>query len=473
MEKRVVLIYPYFYEMDPVEKLFQPLGIAYLASQLKVLDVKTDIVDCTFSTFDEAVETIVSMNPAIIGISIMISFSRSAFQLVEVLRRKLPEALFVCGGPLPTLYPEHFSKDFDVVFRGEGDIIFPAFCKNYMQSLEDSADQKTKSTDQKTKPTEQRMNDGNQKADSFEQKPTNEFINDINPEDYPGIFMKRNGKIYSSEIIHHDEEILQGLPIPYREGRHNELYQEFWGRTQNVKPAMIMITRGCPFNCDFCSKPVWGNIFRKPSLDKIFQEIEEIIALGYDQLWIADDSFTLDPEFLASFCTEKIRRNLKISWTCLSRTNGLDEVIVSLMKKAGCVKAYFGLETGSNEVLALMNKHTTVEDGIAAVRLFESIGIGTGGFFIVGYPGETEETIKKTFDLALSLPLDEIFFNIPLPLPGSGLFDRVIGINTEQDWSKASETRFVYKSDFNEDWLRENIEAAMNEFNLRKVKMIK
>ena len=447
MEKRVVLIYPYFYQVDPVEKLFQPLGIAYLASQLKVLDLKTDIVDCTFSTFDEAVETIVLMNPAIIGISIMISFSRSAFQLLEALKYKLPESLFVCGGPLPTLYPEHFSKDFDIVFRGEGDLIFPSFCRDYLESLEDSP---------------------GQKAYSLLEKSNTKFINDINPGDYPGIYMTRTGKIYSSEIIHHSEEILQGLPVPYRQGKHNELYQEFWGRTQDVKPAMIMITRGCPFNCDFCSKPVWGNIFRKPSLDKIFQEIEEIIALGYDQLWIADDSFTLDPEFLVSFCTEKIRRNIQISWTCLSRTNGLDEEIVSLMKKAGCVKAYFGLETGSNEVLALMNKNTSVENGIKAVHLFKSIGIGTGGFFIVGYPGETEETIKMTFDLALSLPLDEIFFNIPLPLPGSGLFDRVIGMDTEQDWSKASETRFVYESDFNEDWLRDQIEATMREFNRRK-----
>ena len=430
MEKRVVLIYPYFYENDPVEKLFQPLGISYLASQLKELGVNTDIVDCTFSTFQEAIETVVSMNPAIVGISIMISFSRSAFDLAMALRDRLPNTLFVCGGPLPTLYPHHFLNAFDIVFRGEGDLIFPNFCQNYLNKRSD-------------------------------------FINALEPEVYPGIYFKRNGSLCTSDPIHHSEEVLRSLPSPYRDGKNNKLYQDFWGKTETIKPAMIMVTRGCPFACDFCSKPVWGNLFRKPSLEMVFREIEEIIALGFNQLWIADDSFTLDTDFLISFCEEKINRNLNISWTCLSRTKGITENIVALMKKAGCVKAYFGLETGSNEVLALMSKDARVEDGIAAVKTFEAAGIKTGGFFIVGYPGETEETIRRTFNFALELPLDEIFFNIPLPLPGSGLFNRVIGIDEDIDWSKASETRFVYKSEFDESWLKSEIARTMKEFNKR------
>jgi anaerobic magnesium-protoporphyrin IX monomethyl ester cyclase len=433
MDKRVVLMYPYFYENDPVEKLFQPLGISYLASQLKELGVKTDIVDCTFSSFDEAVETVVTMKPAIIGISIMISFSRSAFDLARALRDRLPNTLFVCGGPLPTLYPHHFLNAFDIVFRGEGDLIFPNFCQNYLNKRRD-------------------------------------FIEALEPEVYPGIYFMRNGSLCNSNPIHHSEDVLRSLPPPYRDGKNNKLYQDFWRKNETIKPAMIMVTRGCPFTCDFCSKPVWGNLFRKPSLEMVFREIEEIITLGFDQLWIADDSFTLDTDFLISFCKEKINRNLNISWTCLSRTKGITEDIVDIMKKAGCVKAYFGLETGSNEVLALMSKDASVEDGIAAVKIFDAAEIKTGGFFIVGYPGETEETIRKTFDLALALPLDEIFFNIPLPLPGSGLFERVIGIDEDIDWSKASETRFVYKSEFDEAWLKSEIKKTMYEFNKRNKK---
>ncbi len=433
MEKRVVLIYPYFRDKDPVEKLFAPLGIAYLTSQLKALSVPVTLVDCTFESLEDVVDSVALINPAIIGISIMISNSRNGFAIAKALRERLPKTLFLAGGPLPTLYPERFLPDFDLVFRGEGDLIMPNFCQAYLEA-EDGHD----------------------------------FLAELNPFDYPGIYLQGSSTIKSSPQIHHSEEVIRNLPTPYREGSQNALYQHFWRQEAGCKPTTIMITRGCPYNCEFCSKPVWGSEFRKPTMDKVFEEILEIKALGYDQLWIADDSFTLDLNFLKEFCMEKISRGISIDWTCLSRTRGLDLKTAELMKRAGCVKVYLGLESGSDKVLALMKKNATVQDGIDAVELFHDIGIKTAGFFIVGYPGETPDTVQRTFNHALALPLDEIFFNVPIPLPGSALFSRVVGIHRQGDWEKASDVKFLYDSDFDEEALRRDIDWTMAEF--KKIK---
>jgi len=429
----VTLVYPYFLSRDPVEKLFPPLGIAYLASQLEELGVSVTVTDCTFESFDEVIDRIAGSRPAIIGISIMVTMSRNAFELLGKLRERLPGTLFVAGGPLPTVNPAMFSEKFDVVFCGEGDVTFPRFCRDYLSSGSFPHDLKN--------------------LDLFS---------------YPGLSVKRDGKIVSSPPVHHPSGTLDRLPLPDRSAFDHARYQAAMEKNTGLKQTSLIVTRGCPFSCDFCSKPVWGSLFRKPPLEKVFSEIEELAALGYTCLWIADDCFTLDSEYLAAFCHEMIRRDVPVSWTCLSRVDRLTPGIVDLMKRAGCIRVYLGLESGSNETLRLMNKQVTVEQGIRAVHLFSRAGIGTAGFFMVGYPGETTESIEKTFDLVLSLPLDEAWFTIPLPLPATPLFDRVANLASWDDWEVSNQVKFVYPSEFDERWLGRRISDTMDAFRKKK-----
>jgi anaerobic magnesium-protoporphyrin IX monomethyl ester cyclase len=195
--------------------------------------------------------------------------------------------------------------------------------------------------------------------------------------------------------------------------------------------------------------------------------MEEIRRLGYDRLWIADDSFTLDLSYLRSFCEEKISREQSLTWICLSRVDQLDVDLVALMQRAGCVGVYLGLESGSDRTLRLMKKRASVVDGHRAVHLFHDAGIAVSGFFLVGYPGESIASIEQTLTYALSLPLEEISINIPYPLPGSPLFDRVAEIES-RDWKTASEISFLYRSEFNETWLRERIASTMECFRKKK-----
>jgi anaerobic magnesium-protoporphyrin IX monomethyl ester cyclase len=429
----VALVYPYFRYRDPVEKLFPPLGIAYLASQLKRLGISVLVADCTFETFEQAIDLIAVSRPAIVGFSIMVTMSRNAFEMLKELRKRLPNTLFIAGGPLPSVHPAMFGEAFDLVFCGECDTTFPSFCRDYLS-----------------------------------QGRNRDFLETLDPASYPGIYINAGGRITASEPRHNRQAVLDRLPLPDRSVFDHERYQAAIKENTGLLQTSLIVTRGCPFACDFCSRPVFGNVFRKPTLEKVFSEIDEIVSLGYDTLWVADDCFTLDTTYLADFCTGMIDRGVPVNWTCLSRIDRIDADLVGLMKRAGCIRVYLGLESGSDETLKLMNKQTTVRQGIGAVDLFHRAGIGTAGFFMVGYPGETRESIEKTFRLALSLPLDEAWFTVPLPLPGTPLFSRVAVLEDWEDWETSNQVKFVFPTEFDEQWIRSRINETLHEFQKRK-----
>jgi len=434
MPEGIALIYPFFREKNPVEeeKLFPPLSVAYLASQMKERSLRVSVYDGTFLTPDDVIRNVARDAPAIISMYLMITMCGNALVLVEALRKLLPGTLFIAGGPLATVYPDRFAEVFDVVFCGEGDLTVPRFCEDYCKSGCDPCD-----------------------------------ISRLDLKSYPGICLRIRESVFIVPAVHHPVEVIESLPLPDRSVFDHSRYQEFWERTSGCRMTSIMITRGCPYSCDFCSKPVWGTYYRKPALERIFTEIRDILGYGYNRLWIADDSFTLDTGYLRAFCRKKIMEGLTFTWTCLSRVDGLDEEIVGLMKDAGCMRVYLGLESGNDETLHLMGKRASVEEGIEAVRLFRQAGIETAGFFIVGYPGESEESIDETLALAASLPLTEISINIPFPLPGSPLFSRIGSIDTTADWRMANEVSFIYKSEFDEPLLRQRIRKAKDVFRDR------
>ncbi|MHC1720021.1 MAG: radical SAM protein [Clostridiaceae bacterium] len=426
--KKVLLVYPYFYTGVKKDQLFPPLGVSLLSAILKKSGIDVLKLDCTFLTLEKAVQKAQAYKPDITGIYVMTTLSRNAFELINKLREVNPESIYVSGGPLPTLYPSKFAQTFDYVFRGEAAKSFPDFCRDYLNNPSKS-----------------------------------DFITNIDPQQYPGIYSNRMG-VMDSPVMHLAKEEIDECPIPDREGLDHKRYQEISNGYSGNKKASIMMTYGCPFSCDFCSKPIFGSHVRFRSLDKVFEEIRDIISYGYDSLWIADDLLTYDTQFLKSFCGRFIEENLQISWSCLSRVDSVTYEDVKMMKYAGCRKVYLGIESGNDKILNLMNKKTDLAQVRKCVELFKSNGIDCAGFFIVGYPGETLETIEDTFTFALSLGLDEISFNVPYPLPGSKLYERVSEIS-EDDWTVENETRFLYKSEFDEKWLKRRIKETLEAFD--------
>lgn len=428
---KVALIFPYFRTKSSLEMLFPPLGLASLAAQLRKRQIDVRIFDCTFETFSHVKKALVEYQPDIVGISSMILLSRNTFRFAEMVREQLPLALLVAGGPMPTLYPERYAGSFDLVFRGEADRSFPDFCQDY---LSQNLDRKT--------------------------------LYKLDLGHYPGVFGHSLDIIVDNPVIHHGAQEMRSFPIPDRSDFDHPKYQQFWIHKDGTRTTSIMVTLGCPFDCDFCSRPVFGHVYRKRDLDTVMAEIQQIQGLGYDQLWIADDNFTLNLSLLDRFCHRML--SMQMTWSCLSRSTGITPENAGLMKAAGCQKVYLGLETGSDETLRLMNKKATLQDGMQAVDHFRQAGIKVAAFFIVGYPGETKTSIEDTFKFALSLPLDEISFNVPFPLPGSNLFDRVSGIDPEKDWREENEVTFVYNSEFDPAWIKRRIRQTMLAFTERK-----
>lgn len=429
----IVLLYPYSCKQTRNTMLFHPVGIAQLTAILRQAGMEVLVKDLTFEDIKGCLDDLVSDHPRIVGIYIMLTMAENALMLAKKIRQDIPEAVLVCGGPLPTVRPERFDRDFDIIFRGESALSFPIFCSDYLASFS---------------------------------------IGDILGRGgrYPGLHAIDPGKgtLLQTPAQSIDEETLDRLPVPDRSDFRHDRYQQAWQEREGFSPACIMTTYGCPHDCEFCSKPIFGRYFRRRSMDRIMEEIHDIRSFGYDGLWIADDCFTLDLGHVRDFCLRMIRENVGMKWTCLSRTEEITMQDAALMKEAGCKKVFFGLESGDNDILKLMNKNTTVEAAERALDLFSRCGIETAGFFMVGYPGESLETIEATLQWALTLPLDEISFTIPFPLPDTKLAERVSGLQADADWRYENENRFVYASGFDQEYLQRRIEETYARFAVKK-----
>jgi anaerobic magnesium-protoporphyrin IX monomethyl ester cyclase len=268
---------------------------------------------------------------------------------------------------------------------------------------------------------------------------------------------------------------LDCLPFPARDLFDNEAYKCYYAKKFGYTTTPLITSRGCPFSCDFCSRPVFGTNFRMRSAGNIVDEVESVVSLGYDRVWFADDCFTLNREHLQSVCNEMLQRRVDVGWECLSRVDTMNLEVGRKMKQAGCVRVFFGIESGNDAVLTLMKKEITVEQAKRAVYVAKAEGLQVGAFFIIGYPGESDRTVLDTVRFASGLPLDYLSFTLPYPIPGTALFERVKGNGgvAVDDWDEPKNWglirhKLLYGSRFSEAKLKFAIGKAHLQFYGRK-----
>lgn len=423
----VTLIYPYFHRSNDNSIFrFPPLGLGYVASCLKKAGIAVELVDCTFLKQDEALKRVRRSRPRIIGMQVMFSMKEKALELASLLKKDCE--LLVAGGPLPTSDPEEFLHSFDVVVVGEGE--------QTMLELVRAVQNGTGLVNVKGIAFKEK--------DKVEVTPSRDFIKD-----------------------------LDGIAFPSREFFNHEAYMRYFKEKFGYTETSVITSRGCPFSCDFCSRPVFGNSFRSRSAANIVDEVEVVHKLGYERVWFADDCFTLDRKRLPKICDELARRRANVSWECLSRVDTVDGPIAQKMKTAGCVRVFFGIESGNDLVLRIMKKQVTTKQAEKAVRIFKKAGIQVGAFFILGYPGENSETVLDTVKFASSLPLDYLSFTFPYPIPGTPLFDRVKSSMVSQEWKEPQnihliEHKLLFCSSLSEAKLKFAIFKGMTQFYMRK-----
>ncbi|MCP4576491.1 MAG: radical SAM protein [Deltaproteobacteria bacterium] len=187
---------------------------------------------------------------------------------------------------------------------------------------------------------------------------------------------------------------------------------------------MVAPVRGCPYPCSFCTAPLYyGKKLRKRPIEIVVDEMEESLhRFSVRDFFVWADTFTADKAYAEAFSREIMARRLDIAWTCNSRVDTIDRSLLSLMKQAGLWMISFGLESGNHVVLKHCNKRITVNQSKTAVNVAHELGIKTSGHFILGLPGEKQNSMEETLALALELPLDIAQFYAAAPFPGTPLF---------------------------------------------------
>ncbi len=195
--------------------------------------------------------------------------------------------------------------------------------------------------------------------------------------------------------------------------------------------TFIVTSRGCPAGCKYCIKHVtYQNSVRVRSAENIVAELEYLVSLGIHNIHMYADLFTVNREHVINLCNLIIERQLNIAWMCNSRVDYVDEEMLQLMGKAGCWMISWGIESANEQILKRARKGYKKEQAFKALKWSKAAGIMNWGYFIIGLPGETEESIRETIDYAKQLPLDIALFHIAAPYPGTPFFYEVV----ENNW---------------------------------------
>jgi anaerobic magnesium-protoporphyrin IX monomethyl ester cyclase len=410
----VLLIYPFFRpRRDRSVFRFPPLGICYIASSLRAAGHSVTVLDCTFEkNRKDALGKALALQAEVVGVYCMVTMWDDSMWFAGQLRQQT--RLLVAGGPLPTCDPLPFMELFDIVVRGEGE-------QTILELL-----------------------------DAFN---TGSELRAI-----PGIVYRERAALRGKNefVFTKDRPFtkdLDRIPFPARDLLPNGHYIRYARKKYGYSITTVISTRGCPYRCEFCSNVVFGGSFRERSPANVVDEIEAALRLGYERISFADDVFTMKKERVVSICDMILDRGLRFQWECLGRVDSLDAPTAIKLKQAGCTRIYFGIESGDSYVLQLMNKKITIDQANKAVEIAHAAGLQVGAFFILFYPGDTDDSVLRTLHYAASLPLDYVGLSMPYPLPGTALYERVRGrINRawHPDDSPFGSHVLIFNADFSE-----------------------
>ncbi|HYZ02769.1 MAG TPA: radical SAM protein [Candidatus Binatia bacterium] len=418
----VVLVYPQRAPAKGRHWIMPSLGLMYLAASLQRAGYTVRQIDHTFLERREVLAEIERLRPSVIGIYCMITMQDEAFSLADDVRGK---ALTVVGGPYPSGEVEPFLDRFDLVAIGEGEETIVGIM---------------------------------------------EHLTDRRFEEVHGLAFKRDGEVVRTPPRVRSKDMSQ-LPLPYRVDLPNQEYIAYWRRHWKSGTTPLMSTRGCPFQCAFCHKSVFGDLFSSRPPESVIAEMREIAELGYDHVWMSDDLFTLNYRRTMELCRRIEEARLPLTWECLSRVTHVDYDLFCQMQRAGCRRVFFGIESGDQGVLKQMRKGITPEQAQETVHACVRAGIKAAGFFMVGYLGETQESLEQTVRFSSHLPLDYVSYTIAYPLPGTSFYDQVSERRQHGEWHRVRDNRLLFNTDFSERKLKFAIVKGAVQHKLRRMQL--
>ncbi len=361
-----------------------PIGLLYLGAVCKNAGYETFFIDasCPERPIDFVIREIFSLKPSFVGISATTVAIASANRLAKKIKEVAPYVKIILGGPHISTVPMETMKrytSFDIGIIGEGE-------ETILEVLE-ALSNKTS-------------------------------LNNV-----AGIIFRKEQELIQT-IPRRFIANLDSLPYPAWELLPPlHIYKLSATRFQNQPTASLITSRGCFGSCTFCDVGVFGRKVRGHSAEYVLNMIEQLLN-GYNvkSLIFNDDTFVYDKQRLELICKGIKERFNSIPWSCSSRINMVNPEILEMMRDAGCFQIAYGIESGVPEILKQINKKITLEQIRRTILWTERAGIRSKGYFIIGFPNETIETIQRTIDFAVSLPLSDFQMTFLTPFPGSEIY---------------------------------------------------
>ena len=408
MDLRVLLISP------PAESAVKqvigtaapPLGLAYLASVARDLGCDVRIVDSQAEGLGlrDIRAEIKRFYPDVVGVTATTPMIYDAYDVAAVAKEVDPDAMVVIGGPHVTFTASETlqeCKHIDAVVRGEGELTFGELLMKLMR-------------------------------------------NDRDLRGVLGVTYRADGEVRENPprpLIPDLDEV----PIPAYDLLPMDKYRV--GRT---KFGVVMTSRGCPYNCIFCSSSIqFGRRWRAHSVDWVLEELRILSEeYGRKEIEFLDDTFTLNERRVLEIAERIVREGLDISWSASSRVDTFSRKVGSAMRRAGAHTVYFGIESGSERTLEFIGKGITKEQSLTATRAAKESGLRTLGSFVIGFPHETEDDIRKTVEFSKRVGVDLAQFTIATPYPGTRLWDLAVraGLLLTRDWRRFTTLDVVMRS---------------------------
>lgn len=385
---------------------FALLGLGYLAAVLEKGGYQVDVIDCQVSgiSLEDYKKEIEKRKPDIVGVTSSTLTYKSGNKLIKAVREANPNCVTLAGGPHVTFWDDHALEEcpeLDMVIRREGEETI----LEVVQRIE-----------------------------------AKQSLKDVLGLTYRGL----DGKIVRNPDRPYIED-LDSLPFP---ARHLWPMEKF---TQYEDVLYLAMTRGCVYWCEFCcTVRMHGRAYRMRSAQNVVDELEYLYkTYGKTKFTFCDDAFTVDPERVRELCGEIKKRGLKIEWNCGTRVDMLTKDLLITMKDAGCISVWFGVESGTEEMLKAMKKGITPELTEKTLGMVREVGLKPVPNVILGFPGETKKSAWDTIKFIEKVAPDMVgFYNVATPFPGTPLYDQVKanGWLRITDFDKYDTTRPIFET---------------------------
>jgi anaerobic magnesium-protoporphyrin IX monomethyl ester cyclase len=247
-------------------------------------------------------------------------------------------------------------------------------------------------------------------------------------------------------------------------------YQKIWYKRHGYYSMNMVTTRGCPYRCNWCAKPIYGRRYNSRSPENVVAELKWLKENFHpDHVWFADDIFGLKPGWIREFSRLAMAQDAVVPFKCLQRVDLVTDEIAEALQKAGCRTVWVGAESGSQKILDAMDKDTRVEDIYAATERLHKVGIEIGFFLQFGYPGEEWEDIQMTLKMVRECQPDDIGISVSYPLPGTKFYKNVkIQLGEKTNWVDSDDLAMLYQGPFIEDFYRVLHHRVHQEYRARK-----